>query len=466
MQLSKGSLSIRESYGQAMAVTAPLGSVVSTTTAAIAYAGKSVLFATLLAFLASLLWMFTLTKYTKKIASPGGYYTFGSAAWRNKTVAYYEAITEVIAYSSLNAVNSFSVYLLLKVTFQMLNLELPGYVLPLSLVIGLIYPTLSSVILHIRKVLGYIVSISATLEVIFLYVLFGYAVATRGFDITYLSPIGTNFNSLGTAMVLTIVSIAGAGAATYLGEETKKPTSTITTGIKIAYIVGGGAILAGTYALVALWNGPIQTIQNSPQPLIQELYPISFIVMLISLILSINSLLASNIGTTVGAARILFNLAREKAMPKVFSRLNSEREPLIATVVVGLISAIFALSSLTYTGSADVAFTEISFISSLFWLAGRIVDNLGAPVFYWRLRELTPRILIVFLGSITINLVGMIGSLQAPDMFQAVYLISVLAAATLWYIVKARKGIAGKYLVDENNQLITMEEYFAKARSK
>lgn len=87
-------------------------------------------------------------------------------------------------------------------------------------------------------------------------------------------------------------------------------------------------------------------------------------------------------------------------------------------------------------------------------------------MFYWRLRELTPKILIVFLGSTTINLVGMIGSLQAPDMFQAVYLISVLAAATLWYIIKARKGIAGKYLVDENNQLITMEEYFAKVRSR
>ncbi|AAK43284.1 Hypothetical protein SSO12142 [Saccharolobus solfataricus P2] len=41
MELKRAVLSFKETYAQAMAVTAPLGSVVSTTTAAILYAGSS-----------------------------------------------------------------------------------------------------------------------------------------------------------------------------------------------------------------------------------------------------------------------------------------------------------------------------------------------------------------------------------------------------------------------------------------
>jgi len=44
-KLRKGVLTLKEAYGQAMAVTAPLGSVVSTSTAAVAYAGNGVVFA-------------------------------------------------------------------------------------------------------------------------------------------------------------------------------------------------------------------------------------------------------------------------------------------------------------------------------------------------------------------------------------------------------------------------------------
>jgi len=94
---------------------------------------------------------------------------------------------------------------------------------------------------------------------------------------------------------------------------------------------------------------------------------------MLGLALSVNSLLASNIGTTVGAARVLFNLAREKVMPKVFEKVNKENEPIVATMIVGLISALFTLIPLIVTGSPENAFTEISVISSIFWLSGRII---------------------------------------------------------------------------------------------
>jgi len=463
MGLSKASLSIREAYGQAMAVTAPLGSVVSTTTAAIAYAGQAVVFATILALIGSALWVYTLTRYSTQLASAGGFYTYGAAAWRRKTVAYYEAIFEVIAYSSLNAVNALTIYLVLDIILQLLNITLPPYALGLAILVGLAYPTIASYLIHIRRLLSYIVSVSATLEVIFLYALFAYAIATKGFNPAFFIPApGTSFGTIGTAMILSIVSISGAGAATYLGEETKTPRKNITAGIWLALILGGGAILAGTYGLVALWNGSFSSLSNYPQPLLYELFRFGLPIVMLGLALSVNSLLASNIGTTVGAARVLFNLAREKVMPKVFEKVNKENEPIVATMIVGLISALFTLIPLIVTGSPENAFTEISVVTSIFWLSGRIIDGFGVPLLYWFIGRLNIATAVIPVVSSLINLIGVGLSVQVPDTFQTTTLITILSVATLWYILKGRYGKPGTLVVDDNNQLMTIDEYLKR----
>ena len=465
MGLSKGSLSIREAYGQAMAVTAPLGSVVSTTTAAIAYAGKAVVFATILALIGSALWIYTLTRYSSKIASAGGYYIYGASAWRKKSIAYYEAITEVVAYSALNAVNAFALYLLVESFFSMLGISAPQD-LYLLIALGLIYPTLISFTTRIKNLLGQIVSISATLEVIMLYAMFIYAVATRGFNLSYFSPSGASANAIGIAMILSIVSISGAGASTYLGEESKVPRKTITLGMWLSIIIGGSAILAGTYGLVALWNGSLSDLANSNQPLIQELFGFGLPIVMIGLIMSVNSLLASNIGTTVGSARVLFNLAREKVVPKTFEKTNDLDQPIMATLFIGLLSALFVVISIIATGSVESAFTEISVITSIFWLAGRIVDGFGVPVFYWRINSLKVQDIIIPVIATLINVTGVILSLQTPDIFQSTLLIGILGIATIWYLFKGRKGMAGTYVVDDNNQLLTIDEYIEKLRKE
>ncbi|BCU69378.1 APC family permease [Stygiolobus caldivivus] len=463
MGLSKASLSLREAYGQAMAVTAPLGSVVSTTTAAIAYAGRSVVFATILALIGSALWVYTLTRYSSKLASAGGFYTYGAAAWRRKTVAYYEAIFEIIAYSSLNAVNAFTIYLILQTILQQLNISLPSYALILTILLGLAYPTLASYLIHIRRLLSYIVSVSATLEVLFLFALFIYAVATKGFNPTYFIPSShTSIGAIGTAMILSIVSISGAGAATYLGEETKTPTKNITAGIWLSLILGGGAILAGTYGLVALWNGSLSSLSNCAQPLLYELFRFGLPIVMLGLLMSVNSLLASNIGTTVGAARVLFNLAREKVMPNIFEKINKENEPIVATMAVGIISALFTIIPLVITGSVENAFTEISVITSIFWLTGRIIDGFGVPVLYWVIGRLSISSAVIPIASGLINLVGIGLSIQLPDMFQTITVIVILLLATMWYIVKGRFGKPGTLVVDENNEVITIDEYLKR----
>lgn len=185
---------------------------------------------------------------------------------------------------------------------------------------------------------------------------------------------------IATAFVLTTVSISGAGAATYLGEETKDPTKNVAKGMWLALIIGGISMFLGTYALVALWNGSLSTLSNSPQPLLYETVTYGSITMFIALVMSMNSLLSSNIGTTIGAARVLYNLAREKAAPKFFLKTNKEGEPLLATITVASITAIVTVVSIFTLGIA-LAFTEVSSVTGILWLLGRVFDGVGVPVF-------------------------------------------------------------------------------------
>ncbi|ARM76235.1 APC family permease [Acidianus manzaensis] len=464
MKLSKSSISLKETYGQAMAVTAPLGSVVSTTTAAIAFVGYSVVFTTILALLGSALWIYTLTRYTSKVASAGGYYTFGYSAWKNRTVSFYEAVLEALAYSFLNAVNAIAIYLLLSVALSMYGISLSPIYEGIIIAFGILYPSLIS-LTHIKFVLGKIVSISATAEAILLIALFGISL-TRGFHANYVMPSSNiPMTDLAAAFVLSMVSISGAGASTYLGEETKKPFENISKGMWLALLIGGLAMTLGTYALVALWSGSLNSLSNSPQPLITEMYNFGFIPLIIALILSVNSLLSSNIGTTLGSARILFNLAREKSAPSIFSKVNKSNEPIIATLMIGSITAIVTIAAILSVG-ITTAFADISLISGIVWLSGRIIDGAGVPFLYYRIGQLRVLEVIIPLVATGINLWGVIESLAVPDMFTTSLIAVIAVLSVVWYFLKGRKGKPGSLVVDENNEIVTIDEYLQKLKNK
>ncbi|AWR99254.1 APC family permease [Metallosphaera hakonensis] len=463
MRLGRGVISLKETYGQAMAVTAPLGSVVSTSTAAILYAGHSVVFTTLLALLGSALWIYSLTSYTKRVASPGGYYTFGYSAWRRKIISFFEALTEVFAYSLLNAVNAITLYLLVSIGFQVAGIATPWWLEPLIIALGLAYPTLIS-LTDIKKLLGYVVTISATAEVILLLGLFALSL-TKPFHPEYFTPAGVSSSDIAQAFVLSMVSISGAGAATYLGEEAKKPLKTITQGMWLSLLIGGIAMFLGTYALVALWSGSLSSLANSPQPLIYEMFQYGRIPMFIALVLAANSLLASNIGTTLGSARILFNLSREKAAPLFLSKTTKSGEPLIATMMIGGLSTLVVIFSIFGLGVAT-AFADVSVITGIFWLTGRIIDGFGVPVFYYRIGQLSWNTLLIPLAATGINVWGVSQSLPLPDMFSMYAIVAILLIIGVWYALIGRKGKPGSLVVDENNQVITIEEYMERLKKK
>jgi amino acid transporter len=462
MGLGRAVLSIRENYAQAMAVTAPLGSVVSTTTVAVAYAGGGVVFATIMAFIASAFWVYTLTLYSNRIASAGGYYTFVYAAYRSRFLAFSEALIELMSFIMLNVVNVLAVYLMIEAVSAFYGVKLPSWAALLVIVFSLAYPTLASTLLDVRRLLNSIVIVVATLEVVVLLALFTLSL-TRGVRVDIvLPPSDASLAGLAIAFLLILVSFDGAGASTYLGEETRRPLDNVTKGMWLAFLIGGIAMIAGTYALVTLWPYSYADLAGSSQPLITITagFGIAYAVLVIGI--AAKSLLISNIGTTLAAARILYNLSREGSAPEILSSVNSRGQPVIATALVGFLTTAITLTAITTLG-VKTAFIEVGALTGIFWIAGRILDSLGAPLFLNRVGELgrgiqvIPRILLPML-TFFMNVAGLTLSFLEITVTQISILALTVVTGFTWYMLLARFGAPGSLAVDNYNNVVRIED--------
>lgn len=470
MGLSRAVLSVKENYAQAMAVTAPLGSVVSTTTVAVAYAGGGVVLATIAAFIASAFWIYTLALYSRRIASAGGYYTFVYAAYRNRFLAFSEAFIEVLSFIFLNVVNVLSIYLMLEALARFYGVSLSSWVALLVIIFALVYPTLASILLDVRKLLGVLVAIVATLEVITLFALLAYSLG-RGFrwDIL-IPPPDVSLAGLAIAFLLVLVSFDGAGTATYLGEETRRPLDNVTKGMWLAFLIGGLSMVAGTYALVALWPYSYASLAESSQPLIVITADIGIVYALLVILIAAKSLLISNIGTTLAAARILYNLAREGSAPEILGKVNDRGQPFTATLLVGIVTVALTLVSIA-TLDIRTAFIELGAVTGILWIAGRILDSLGAPLFLYRIGELgsgIKAIANVALPVITaaMNMAGLALSITGITVVNAIMIASMTLVGLTWYLVLARFGIPGSLVVDNYNNVIKIEDLLSWRQAK
>jgi amino acid transporter len=343
--------------------------------------------------------------------------------------------------------------------------KIPAWATLLIILFGLAYPTVTSILVDVRRLLGYLVVFVATLEVVILFALFALSL-TRGFNLSLFLPShGVSLTGLAIAFLLVLVSLDGAGTATYLGEETRRPLDNVSKGMWLAFIIGGLSMVAGTYALVTLWPYSLLELAESSQPLIVITSELGLAYTLIVIAVAAKSLLISNIGTTLAAARILYNLSREGSAPEILSIVNSRGQPVIATTLVGLVTAGITLFSIV---ALDVrtAFVEVGAVTGILWIAGRILDSLGAPLFLRRIGELgaglrmIPRITLPLLTT-AMNVAGLILSILGVTLVQTFILTLTAIIGFTWYILMARFGALGSLAIDNDNNFIKVDDIIA-----
>ncbi len=447
-----------------MAVTAPLGSVVSSLLAGAVFAGADLPLVTLLAFATSLVWIFMLTRFSKKINAAGGFYTYTSNSIGGKA-GYAESVTEFMAFLLTTVFEGMFVGILVPSFLKVIGIDLPSWSwVPLTLVgVGLAIPMTC---MNIGRLLNKYVAIAATTEVGFLILLGLYFVLKAGaantlsvFTDVNLSPHG--LGGLATGYLLAVISIAGAGTATYLGEETKSPGKNVSRGMWLASLLGGGSMILATYGVVVAFGvSNAAALGSSAAPVVELAAKASGILALILVGLSVNSLIVSNIGTNLSASRILFSLAREGGVPSVFARLNGRKSPYLASIFVGFVAVAISLGTPLIMGPYD-AYLMVAVAASVFWILGRIGDSLSLPLFYFRrfrnefslVKHLLPS---VFITAITIVGLGLsLVPVTYPENF-SLALVSVVFAAWLSAFGILSGGAIdriGSYVVGDDGKL-------------
>lgn len=465
-RLKHNAVGIWGTYGQAMAVTAPLGSVVSSLAAGALFAGANLPLVTLLAFLTSVAWIYLLTRFNRKINSAGGFYTYTSNSLGGRA-GYVEAVTEFLAFLFTTTFEGMYVGIIVPSLMSLFGLHLPTWSwIPFTFLgIGLAIPLSYT---DIAKTLSRYVAVTATAEVALLVGLGVFFIIHAGvgntlsvFTNVHLAPRG--LSGLATGYLLAVISIAGAGTATYLGEEAKSPAKSVSRGMWLAVMVGGLSMVLSSYSLVVAWGVPnAATLANADAPIVKLTFGISSVLAMFLVIMAVNSLLVSNVGTNISASRILFSLARERGLPSVFAKVHqTHRTPVFSTLFVGAASLLIAFIFPLFMGF-QYAYYTVSVAASICWILGRLGDSISLPLFYFRNFRSEFSLASHVLAPVLITLVNMVG--LGMSVFPISYPTDISVGFTgflilLWVgayflVVRGDSKSIGSLIVDEEGRLL------------
>ncbi len=201
------------------------------------------------------------------------------------------------------------------------------------------------------------------IEIVGLLIFIYYGMTSSKFsDAVFAQP---SLNTI-SASSLVIFAFFGFENLVNFVEETKEPKKTLPRAILLSLIISTFLYVLVALSVVSLLS--IDELQKSRAPLADALRLISpkaaLILASIALFSTANTILISTIATS----RIVYGMAREKALPKILSKLQSKRKtPWIAAAIVG-----FFASVLLITNNVELLANISSFITILAFIAVHI----------------------------------------------------------------------------------------------
>jgi len=231
----------------------------------------------------------------------------------------------------------------------------------------------------------------------------------------------------------------------------------------LAMLVGGGSMLLSSYAIVVAWGvGNATTLGSANVPIVQLAARVSGVLALAVVMLSVNSLIVSNVGTNMSASRILFSLSREGGAPATFSKVHeSHKSPYVASLFVGVIAIIIGLAAPMIMGFMD-AYSMVAIAASIFWILGRLGDSVSLPLFYLKrfreefsvLKHLVPSAIISVINVLGLGLA--IFPITYPTNISIIFVVSAMICwvGGFMYFGRNRENMIGAYLVNDAGELV------------
>lgn len=367
--LRERSLKVRHAVITSMAVVTPTAAIFFLTIPAAGNAGKAMPFAFLLAFVAVLLIVNAIARFTQHVSHAGSFYAFVGSSLGPRagflTGWLFLAFYPLVQVFSLVIFGAF----VEQIISQHGGPDIHWWIITL---VGLVFIWGLSVLgikLSIRTDLAFLVFEGLVLGALALTILFRTKHGVWHPETFNPGNAPTGGSGIALAAVFGIQCFTGFEAASYLGEEAQQPRRTIPRGMLITTVLAGIIYVVFAYIATVGW-GPdkMGEYASNPAPwdVLGTQYWNSSATILVDLAAAIAAL-AGGMASQNGAARMIYALGRERLLPAVFGHTNRRfgtpdialTTLLVAAIAIGLglgfgydpLSA-FALLGLVVTFSA------------------------------------------------------------------------------------------------------------------
>ena len=394
--LRKGVLRTSDAIAQSVALLALVMGVALSTSFAAAFAGAAAPLAFVVAGLGSLCLGYVIIRFTRRMASVGGVYTYisqglGPAAGFVGGWMYAGAFAIGIAFTMAIA----SVYL--STVLGDVHIAFGWLRLYIILLVVLFLFGFFSIRISTRTQL--VLAALGVLAVVILAILILARGGDSGISLTPFSfgALPQGIGGLFFATVFSFTSFIGFESAASLGVETVNPRSAIPRAILTAVIVAVVFYVFVTYAFsIGYGVSHANTWANDPTALdtLANRYSNPVLAAIIDCMVAAGAFIASLAGLNL-TARILYAMGREGGLPSVFSRTHARyKSPWVGVVVAVLITLVLGVTvgrsfGLTYGPNAG-PFTFFGFLAtmaSLGILLTYILVALSGVVFFLRSRQ-------------------------------------------------------------------------------
>jgi putrescine importer len=162
-----------------------------------------------------------------------------------------------------------------------------------------------------------------------------------------------NLRAVGTATSLAALTYIGFDGITTLAEDVKEPKRTVPRAIVLVCLLIGLCVGLQVYLAQRAW--PDYTTFKDPDTAFYDVCHLvggKFLLNATALIMVI-ACLGSALTGQVGAARILFGMGRDNALPRFFARLDARHNPVLNIALIGGLALIGALA-LNYEQAATL----------------------------------------------------------------------------------------------------------------
>jgi amino acid transporter len=160
----------------------------------------------------------------------------------------------------------------------------------------------------------------------------------------FYNPRTFNLGAVGTATSLAALTYIGFDGITTLAEDVKEPKRTVPLAVVLVCVIIGLCVGLQVYLAQRAW--PDYTTYKDPETAFYDVCSLvggKFLFHATAVIMVVASLGTALTGQ-VGAARILFGMGRDNALPKFFARLNRRNTPVLNIWIIGGLVVIGALA--------------------------------------------------------------------------------------------------------------------------